>query len=470
MKIIKIEVSNHRNFRDGFVLDLSRPSFTKKRPVAGQGWGDCVFPVAAIYGANASGKTSVLRAVSYILAAITQSSGSWLDGSDMVRDPFRLGKTSVTDESRYAIDFVLEPKVNADDSQGSGVRYHFEFTVDGNGIKHELMQFYASQRPTTLWEREAANPKPKIVWGNAKIPTESMGDNFKFDVAPRELVLSRGLKLGSPLQSTLANALLHGLRVLNDTNHEIDLKLSILMEQLAAGLMSMEDFSDLARAADTGIEDVLLDQEEAEINPEISQLLERLVVLASGSANPSQESESAPPDAIDQQNQGKAMRRALRFRHRSADDSNPVVFSLGDESAGIIVWLSLIVPVVTTLKSGGVLFADELDADLHPSLTKLVVELFLNPESNPHGAQLIFTSHDVSLLLPQSEVDLNRHQIWITEKGNDGSSELFSLGDFTDIKSKTNVAKQYLEGRYGGVPILAPSLISRLVLDDSDGA
>ena len=160
---------------------------------------------------------------------------------------------------------------------------------------------------------------------------------------------------------------------------------------------------------------------------------------------------------------GKAMRRALRFRHRSQEDDIPVVFSLGDESAGTLAWLGMIVPVIRALRNGSVLIVDELDASLHPALAELVVSLFQNPETNPYGAQLIFTSHDVSLLLPQSGAQLDRHQIWITEKDNSGSSELFSLGDFTDIKAKTNIAKQYLEGRYGGVPLLAPSLVSRLV-------
>lgn len=462
MRLLKLEVSNHRSFRDGFVLDLARPSLQKKHLGAGKSWRDFVYPVAAIYGANASGKSAVLSAVSYLQAAIAQSSGGWLDGESMVRDPFRLDVDSVNAQSRYAIDFVFETKMEASESAGHGVHYHYEFTVTPAGIEHELMQCYLSERPTKLWERDAGKPKPRIVWGPQSIPTMKMGKGFEFEVAPRELVLSRGLKMGSPLQSTLAGALLGELEILDNTNKNLEVRLSVLMDVLAAGTLSMDDFTDLVRAADTGIEDVLLDQEEAELNPEISRLLRRLIALTSGNTLASAPSEPGVMGETEE-NQGRAMRRALRFRHRAQDDGTPVMFHLGDESAGTLAWLGIILPVVQALRQGSVLLIDELDASLHPDLAELVVSLFQEGETNPYGAQLIFTSHDVSLLLPQSEACLDRHQIWITEKDNNGASELFSLGDFTDIKAKTNVAKQYLEGRYGGVPLLAPALISRIV-------
>lgn len=462
MRLLKLEVTNHRCFRDGFVLDLSRPTLKKKYLGSGASWRDFVYPVAAIYGANASGKSAILSAVSYLQAAIAQSSGSWLDGATMVRDPFRLDSNSADAESSYAIDFIFETKVEASEAVGHGVHYHYEFTVNSEGIKHELMQCYISEKPTTLWERKAAKPKPRIVWGASKTPTGEMGGGFRFEVAPRELVLSRGLKMESPLQTTLARSLLAELAVLDNTSKDLDLRLGALLDALGSGGLSLDDFTDLVRAADTGIEDVLLDQEEAEINPEISRLLQRLIALASGGSEPTVTSE---PVVVGEGEKirGKAMRRALRFRHRSQEDDIPVVFSLGDESAGTLAWLGMIVPVIRALRNGSVLIVDELDASLHPALAELVVSLFQNPETNPYGAQLIFTSHDVSLLLPQSGAQLDRHQIWITEKDNSGSSELFSLGDFTDIKAKTNIAKQYLEGRYGGVPLLAPSLVSRLV-------
>lgn len=462
MRLLKLEVTNHRSFRDGFVLDLSRPSLKKKHLGQGESWRDFVYPVAAIYGANASGKSAVLSALSFLQAAIAQSSGSWLDGENMVRDPFRLDGDSANAPSRYAIDFVFETKAEAGEAAGNGVHYHYEFTVDVGGIKHELMQCFLSQKPTKLWERKAGKPKPRIVWGPQSIPTMKKGKGFEFEVAPRELVLSRGLKMGSPLQRTLAGALLEELEILDNTNKNLNLRLGMLKEALDSGMMSLDDLSDLVRAADTGIEDVLLDQEEAQNNPEISRFLQRLIALTSGNDVLVAKKE-AGTGREKEEIQGNAMRRALRFRHRALDDGTPVVFNLGDESAGTLAWLGIILPVVRALRSGSVLLIDELDTSLHPDLAELVVSLFQDEQTNPYGAQLIFTSHDVSLLLPQSEARLDRHQIWITEKDNSGCSELFSLGDFTDIKAKTNVAKQYLEGRYGGVPLLAPALISRIV-------
>ncbi|MBK8627426.1 MAG: ATP-binding protein [Saprospiraceae bacterium] len=105
--------------------------------------------------------------------------------------------------------------------------------------------------------------------------------------------------------------------------------------------------------------------------------------------------------------------------------------------------------ILSILESGGVLAIDELDTSLHPFITKMIVMIFQNKNLNPKNAQLIFTTHDVTLL----DRDLiRRDQIWISEKDEKGVSDLYSLQDFDGVREDTPFDKWYLAGKFGGLP------------------
>jgi hypothetical protein len=140
--------------------------------------------------------------------------------------------------------------------------------------------------------------------------------------------------------------------------------------------------------------------------------------------------------------------------HRGAD--RDVDFDSAQESLGTMVWLGLAGPVIDALGCGGVLLADEIEASLHPALVAQVVRLFQDPESNPGGAQLVFSSHEATLL-GDSRGDrvLGRDQVWFTEKAHDGASRLYPLADLSP-RGDEAVGRRYLAGRYGATPIIAP--------------
>jgi AAA15 family ATPase/GTPase len=125
------------------------------------------------------------------------------------------------------------------------------------------------------------------------------------------------------------------------------------------------------------------------------------------------------------------------------------------ESNGTQRFFALAGPWLDALDQGALLVLDELDCSMHPSLTRKLVELFQTREANPHGAQLVFSTHDSTLM----DLELfRRDQIWIVEKGRTGASRLSSLYDFEE-KPRNNEALQrrYLAGRYGGVPVFGPT-------------
>jgi hypothetical protein len=140
--------------------------------------------------------------------------------------------------------------------------------------------------------------------------------------------------------------------------------------------------------------------------------------------------------------------------HQTGSGNELVPFDLGDESEGTQRVFALAGPFLDALDFGWVVTVDELDCSMHPLLTWNLVQLFQS-SANKKGAQLIFTTHDTSLMDPEL---LRRDQIWITEKNAAGATELRSLYDFKE-KSRSTEAfeKRYLAGRYGGIPSFGPT-------------
>ncbi len=142
-------------------------------------------------------------------------------------------------------------------------------------------------------------------------------------------------------------------------------------------------------------------------------------------------------------------------RHNQYDAEGRVTQSvsfpfLDNESEGTIKYFSLAYPIIDALDHGKRLIVDEFDSKMHPLLTEKVISLFNSKETNPYGAQLIFTAHDSNLL---SSGSFRRDQVWFTEKDRFGASKLFSLAEYK-VRSGASFEKGYLSGRYGATPIL----------------
>jgi AAA15 family ATPase/GTPase len=158
----------------------------------------------------------------------------------------------------------------------------------------------------------------------------------------------------------------------------------------------------------------------------------------------------------------------LRLTHRAGE--REVDLAGYQESFGTMVWFGMIGLVIDALKEGSVLLADELEASLHPALAAVLLDLFQSPRSNPRCAQLIFNSHEVTLMGDSGERGLGRDQIWFTEKDEDGATRLYSLVELAPRRGEA-IARRYLNGRYGGTPILSPRRLERIAepVGDADG-
>jgi AAA15 family ATPase/GTPase len=149
---------------------------------------------------------------------------------------------------------------------------------------------------------------------------------------------------------------------------------------------------------------------------------------------------------------GLAHQRQVQLKHVANDENSWL--DLEQESAGTRKLLNLSSPIVQSLSTGSTLVVDELEASLHPHIGQAIVEIFNDPVSNPHDAQLIFTTHDTNLLgTTLEEPVLRRDQIWFTEKDNEGATTLYPLTDYKPRKAE-NLERGYLQGRYGAVPFI----------------
>ncbi len=151
----------------------------------------------------------------------------------------------------------------------------------------------------------------------------------------------------------------------------------------------------------------------------------------------------------------------VRLRHRTKAGDDVALDFFREESLGTHAWFAFLGPLVTVLETGSVLLVDELDSSLHPTLAAEVVRLFQDVDANPKGAQLIFTTHDATLLgSPVLDRPLDRDQIWLTSKQRSGETELYPLID-AKPRPDENLERGYLRGRYGGIPRISAGKIPR---------
>ncbi len=151
----------------------------------------------------------------------------------------------------------------------------------------------------------------------------------------------------------------------------------------------------------------------------------------------------------------------IALRHRAANGEEIALNFIDEESLGTHSWFAFLGPMISVLDAGTVLMVDELDSSLHPTLAAEVVRLFQDPKSNPRNAQLLFTTHDATLL-GSAVLDrpLAREQVWITSKKTSGETELYPLAA-AEPEEDEDLERGYLRGRYGGAPRVSVGEIAR---------
>jgi AAA15 family ATPase/GTPase len=422
--LLAFRAENVRSFRDEFELSLIATRLAEESAVRLVAWREGgrpvgVLPVAGIFGANASGKTNAVKAMHDMRALVLHSFRAGSPTGGIRRRPFLLESAARSAPTRFEVDLVL-----------SGVRYEYGFVLDDERVREEWAYRYPHGKAVRLFHRREDN---NVEPGSAeRAKTQAVKELLRSNA----LFLSTAASANHPVLLPLYGWFSRNLRLAEVSSRQ---SRQALTTQLLDDSTSRERVLALLRAADLGIAGA----RKRQLDPVMKERLQKAVRILAGL--------EGEPDGVDAGPSFEDMGVSLIHRGLAGD----IELDPDDESLGTLVWFGLVGPVIEALADGAVLLADELDASLHPGLVAQLIRLFQDPVSNPRRAQLVFNSHDTTLLGDSSSDRLiGRDQIWFTEKRADGRTRLYSLADLDPRKDEA-IGRRYLAGRYGATPILS---------------
>ena len=432
--LLSFSVANFRCFAEETTLDLTRDSLRTLTPRPGSSWQDSTWRVAAIYGPNAAGKSTLLGAINRLRRAVGGE-------RDLLHEPYLLDQEHALSPTCYTVDFVHDDQ-------------RFQYSVEAHpwGIaREELWAAGARWRKLFVRTQSADDVEPTIDAGPSLRGATS---EVRRITTVKDLFLAVAVRYRHETLTPIARGL-RSIRAIHHNDEERAARLQWLMGRLAESPASWSALGDaIACTADLGITRVAL--EEDDVPPEVLDKLRRIIAAL----NDDEDLEIPEQDL-------PTLRRSLTFFHKGSDGEEHKLM-LGAQSQGTLTWLATVGPALDAIHKGQVLLVDELDASLHPTLTATLVEIFKDETLNRTGAQIIFTTHDTSLLDNSPTQLLDSSEVWMCEKDDHGTSELFSLADFTNTRKGTNKQRRYLVGTFGAIPRVDTTAIRHLLTSNRE--
>lgn len=434
--LIQFSVQNYRSFREEQTLSLVAGK-DSAHPDSLINWKGKfrLSKVASIYGANASGKSNLVKAIEamrdFILDSATQMN---LGDSIECASPFRLDTSTVQEPSQFEITLLIKGDI-----------FVYGFSATKERVHDEWLSVQPQGKRSSKWLQRARDKTSGVTSWAFRGPLKRDEGLLKEKTRDNGLVLSRAAELNIEAVTPLYLWFRKKFGAFDLSDRPTD--------QSTARKMGDDDDKEFRnrvirfiREADFGIDSLSVKEE---------GWLQRF----------SDDTSDDTPDEFRKMftalrklaEREKLTHFSITTEHLLNDGEAKISFSLEeDESNGTRRFFALAGPILSALSDGNLLVIDELDCSMHPLLTRKVIELFQSPEENTNGAQLIFTTHDSSVM---DQTLLRRDQIWLTEKRANGATELFSLYDFgADSRPRKDTAfeKNYLAGRYGAVPSFGP--------------
>jgi AAA15 family ATPase/GTPase len=413
--LVEFRIKNFRSLRDEQVLSLVASTDKSLLDTHALDTGMKAAPhllkSAVVYGANASGKSNLIKALQYMRGVVLESAALQPGHTFDRLQPFKLDTTSGSLPTEFEVTFILD-----------GVRYQYGFAMNAQRIVSEQLLVYKAFKPQRWFERHFDAQSGKDVY---EFGPGMKGAKHLWEGATRSnaLFLSVAVQLNSEALRPVFDWFANRLVIINEQS-PLSAEFSLQMLKQEAQRKAICEF---LLAADISIADIKVSTQQAMVQS-----------LRFDLATGKREEESAE-QAVDE----------VKFHHIT--ENGKAVFDLMDESSGTRNLLFLTGPILDILNKGLTLVVDELDTSLHTLLVQALVRLFHRPEVNTGGAQLVFTTHDTSLL--DAYGLFRRDQVWFVEKRPDQSSSLYPLLDFSPRKNEA-LERGYLQGRYGALPFL----------------
>lgn len=420
--LVEFQVENYLSYRDANTLSMvasGQVSEHSETNVISTGRIP-ILKSAVIYGANASGKSNLLSAMANMRWFVINSSRETQADEPIDVSPFKLDTATENAPSRFEVTFIMK-----------GIRYRYGYQANSKGVVAEWLFEAKKDNEKPLFLREGDGIDVRIGFSEGKGLESKTRDNSLF------------ISVVANFNGELAVNIIKWFRKLTVAHglHEHNYEdIATLMVQNDTQRKSLVE---LIRKADLGIEDITLSEEDL-LFPKIKLHGEFTREMAK--------------DHL------KGKRTIIQTSHTKYSSGTPIgIVSMKldkEESEGTRKFFKLAGPILESLNKGSILVADELEAKLHPLLTRMIVRLFHSEATNPNGAQLIFATHDTNLL---EYVKFRRDQIWFTEKDQQQATDLYSLAEIKisredgldkKVRKDARYEKDYFKGKYGAIPYL----------------
>lgn len=414
--LIDLRVTNFRSIREQQVFSMvagTRPEWRETHTFdTGIDGLPRLLNSAALYGANAAGKTTLMRALLFVQQWVIHSSKNTQQGQKIGTTPFLFHRAWRDKPCEFEVNFIEE-----------GVRYQYGFSADETRIHREWLIAYPQRRPQRWFDREFDVETGTYNWA---FGSRARGSYTLWSELTREnaLFLSTAIMLNSQQLKPVFNWFQQKL-VLVAAGVQLNPGLTFDKLGTDEGKGHVMQF---LQAADLDIDDLMLRREP----------------ILPGSPLPANRYIETKPE-----NPMPTLVQVLSM-HRSSDTGELVPLDMAEESEGTRRLFESAGAWLKVIEDGAVLLFDELDNSLHTQLVRFLIRLFHNPEINRKHAQLVFSTHDVSLLDPDQ---FRRDQIWFVEKDKEQASHIYSLLEFNPRKGEA-FEKGYLSGRYGALPVI----------------
>lgn len=403
--ILNIRLKNYRSYKDEVIYTLEASSSKAKEFNYYDSEDFKVLKTSLMYGPNASGKSNIVRLLFELRNLIIKKPK--VDEQLLIYDPFKFDINSAKEPIEIDVEFLI-----------ANIKYKYITKIEQDFVFEEYLYYYPNKREVVLFER----------------------DEFKEDSTIQKGFL--GSQFGKKEISVFKNQLLLS-KFGDDEPHEIITEVFRYFNRMfvynATSKIHYEVYSN--KVSEDLLENLNLKAKLERLINYADTKIKGLDIVKIGNSN------NNKTDYF-----WKKSDFNIKGIHDLYDGDNYVgdaELSLLEESVGTQTLFVLGAKVIEALENGTVLIVDELDTSLHSFITKMIVMLFQDKNINSKNAQLIFTTHDISLL----DKDLIRKdQVWITEKNSKGETDLYSLQDFENLREDTSFDKWYLSGKFGGVP------------------
>jgi len=414
--LVEFSVQNYRSIYKRITLSMEAASKNELDEHTIEQSNIRLLKTSVIYGANASGKSNLLKAMNFMKVIVMNSSKDSQAGEPIQAEPFLLNSNGINEPTEMEIVFLIE-----------GILYRYGFAVNTKEVLHEwlvIKNTKAKSRDIVLFDR-----------AGSEIITHKDFKEGKDKVQPllreNSLFISLLAQFNGELSSKVVKCFL-------DTNvWNIDTYMPMHTSLLIKNNLVPKDWvSEFITKADVGIKGFKIDEEVIETNNPKNFIVSDLTKKRTGAL--------------------KLISTNIQTEHEFYDSNDgkmkSIVFDMNtQESEGTKKFFSLAGLLYHTLKNGNRLCIDEIENSLHPYLTRIIIRLFQDKETNPLGAQLIFTTHDTNHL---DKERFRRDEIWFTEKDTQNSTDLYSLVEYKLGKPRKDATyyKDYIKGKYGAVP------------------